>query len=135
MTVGKITREDFENSKVLSAREQKSREVARVLDTRAPALPYARTFTSVEFQAFIAELTPKRFGLLRLALRGRQSIGGLALAARRDPGAVSRDVAKLQSLGLVAVETVINPGHGQMKVVAPVATRIAIEASLDPSAA
>ncbi|MFZ4819926.1 MAG: hypothetical protein ACOYLU_14880 [Limisphaerales bacterium] len=135
MTVGKITREDFANSQALSARAQKSREVARALDTRAPAVPYARTFTSVEFQAFIAELTPKRFELLRLAIRRRQSIGELALAAQRDPGAVSRDVAKLQSLGLVAVETVINPGHGQMKVVAPVATRIAIEASLDPSAA
>jgi predicted transcriptional regulator len=134
MTARKITSEDFAKSKVLSARAKKSREVARALDKRAEGLPYARTFTSVEFQAFIAELTPKRFELLRLAIRRRQSIGELALASHRDPGAVSRDVARLQSLGLVEVETVINPGHGQMKIVAPVATRIAIEASLDAAA-
>lgn len=131
MTTRKITVGDFNKSKVLREHGLKSREVARALDAGAEVLPYARTFTCVEFQAFISELTPKRFEILRLAIQRKRSIGDLALAAHRDQSAVSRDVAKLQSLGLVKVETVANPGHGLMKIVTPTATRIAIDASLE----
>jgi hypothetical protein len=83
------------------------------------------------YDRFDAEWTPKRFELLRLAFKRRRSIGDLATASQRDRSAVSRDVAKLQKLGLVKVELVANPGHGQMKIVTPVATRIAIDASLE----
>ncbi len=71
-----------------------------------------------------------RFELLRLAIKRRRSINDLASAAHREPSAVSRDVAKLQKLGLVRVDLVPNPGHGQMKMVTPVATRISIDADL-----
>ena len=104
--------------------------VARALDANANVLPHARTFNSVEFESFVTQLTPKRFELLRLAIKRRRSIADLAMASRRDQSAVSRDVAKLQALGLVKVDIVVNPGHGQMKMVTPVATRIAIDVSL-----
>lgn len=131
MTTRKITLEDFAKDKALSEHTRRSKEVARALDAKAATLPYARTFTSVQFEEFVTELTPKRFELLRLAFKRRRSIVDLATASQRDQSAVSRDVAKLQKLGLVTVELVANPGHGQMKIVTPVAARIAIDASLE----
>ena len=93
-------------------------------------MPYAKTFTSFEFEDFLSQLTPKRFELLRLASKGRRSIADLAIAAHRDQSAVSRDVAKLSQLGLVKVEVVTNEGHGRKKIVMPVATTISINASI-----
>jgi predicted transcriptional regulator len=126
----KVTLEDFEKDKTLSERLRRSRGVAQALDAKADVLPYARRFTSMEFEQFVTELTPRRLELLRLAIKRHRSIAELATASRRDQSAVSRDVARLERLGLVKVETVANPGHGQMKIVTPVATRIAIDANL-----
>jgi predicted transcriptional regulator len=128
--VAKINRADFARSKVLREHSQRSKEVARALDANAAVLPHARVFTSVQFEEFVTQLTPKRFELLRLAIKRSRSINELASASHREPSAVSRDVAKLQALGLVKVELVANPGHGHMKIVTPVATRIAIDANL-----
>jgi len=130
MTKPKITLADFAKSPVLQEHARKSRAVARALDERADVLPYAKTFTSFEFEDFLSQLTPKRFELLRLASKGRRSIADLATAAHRDQSAVSRDVAKLSQLGLVKVEVVTNEGHGHKKIVMPVATTISINASI-----
>lgn len=130
MTKQKITLADFAKSPVLKEHARKSKAVARALDEKADVLPYARTFTSFEFEDFLSQLTPKRFELLRLASKGRRSIADLATAAHRDQSAVSRDVAKLSKLGLVKVEVVPNEGHGQKKIVMPVATTISINASI-----
>lgn len=77
------------------------------------------------------KVTPRRFELLRLASKGRRSIGDLAAAAQRDQSAVSKDVARLERLRLVRVESVPNAGHGQKKVVTPVAKTISINASIE----
>lgn len=130
MTKPKITLADFAKSPVLQEHARKSRAVARALDEKADVLPYAKTFTSFEFEDFLSQLTPKRFELLRLASKGRRSIADLATAAHRDQSAVSRDVAKLSKLGLVKVELVPNEGHGRKKIVMPVATTISINASI-----
>ena len=132
-TTKKITLKDFAKNRALSEHARKGKEVARALDAKADALPHARSFTSVQFEVFVTQLTPKRFELLRLAFKRRRSIVELAIASHRDQSAVSRDVAKLQELGLVTVELVANPGHGQMKIVTPVAARIAIDAQLEPA--
>ncbi len=130
MTTPKITPADFAKNPALKDRSRKGKAVAKALDAKADALPYAKTFTSFEFEDFLSQLTPKRFELLRLASKGRRSISDLATAAHRDQGAVSRDVAKLSKLGLVRVEVVPNEGHGQKKIVTPVATTISINASI-----
>lgn len=130
MTKPKITLADFAKSPVLQDHARKSRAVARALDEKADVLPYAKTFTSFEFEDFLSQLTPKRFELLRLASKGRRSIADLATAAHRDQSAVSRDIAKLSELGLVKVEVVPNEGHGRKKIVMPVATTISINASI-----
>ncbi|QIL43171.1 MarR family transcriptional regulator [Acidovorax sp. HDW3] len=130
MTKPKITLADFAKSPVLQEHARKSRAVARALDESAEVLPYAKTFTSFEFEDFLSQLTPKRFELLRLASKGRRSIADLATAAHRDQSAVSRDVAKLSQLGLVKVEVVTNEGHGRKKIVMPVASTISINAPI-----
>ena len=130
MTKPKITLADFAKSPVLQEHARKSRAVARALDEKADVLPYAKTFTSYEFEDFLSQLTPKRFELLRLASKGRRSIADLATASHRDQSAVSRDIAKLSKLGLVKVEVVPNEGHGRKKIVIPVATTISINASI-----
>lgn len=128
----KISAADFQNDATLSRHAQKSKAVARALDAQADALPYARVFTSDEFEDFLSQLTPKRFELLRLASKGRRSIAELAAASHRDPSAVSKDVMRLSQLGLVTVESVPNEGHGQKKIVTPVASTISINASIAP---
>ena len=130
MTKPKITLADFAESTVLKEHARKSRAVARALDEKAEELPYAKTFTSYEFEDFLSQLTPRRFELLRLASKGRRSIADLATASHRDQSAVSRDVAKLSQLGLVEVEVVTNEGHGRKKIVLPVAATISINASI-----
>jgi len=73
------------------------------------------TLTSVEFAEFISELTPKRFELLRLALKETRSISELAAAVSREQSAVSKDVGRLRKLGLVRVDEVSNAGHGNLR--------------------
>jgi predicted transcriptional regulator len=130
MTKQKITLADFAKNPVLKAHSANSKAVARALDTQAESLPYSKVFTSLEFEDFLTQLTPKRFELLRIASKGRHSIADLAIASHRNPSAVSRDVSRLSALGLVKVESVSNEGHGQKKVVMPVASTIFINASI-----
>jgi len=126
----KITLADFLDDPDLQERTSKGREVARALDASAPSLPHAITLTSVEFGEFISALTPKRFELLRLALKKTRSISELAVAVSREQSAVSKDISRLRELGLVRVEEVSNAGHGRKKMVIPVADSISINASL-----
>ena len=130
MTRKKITLADFAKSPALKAHSIKSKEVARALDLQVETLPYSKVFTSFEFEDFLAQLTPKRFELLRMASKGLHSIADLANASHRNPSAVSRDVSKLSALGLVKVESVSNEGHGRKKIVIPVANTISINASI-----
>ena len=130
MTKQKISLADFAKSPVLKAHSTKSKAVARALDERVDSMPYAKVFTSLEFEDFLTQLTPKRFELLRMASKGRRSIADLAIASNRNPSAVSRDVSKLSELGLVKVESVCNEGHGRKKVVMPVASTISINVSI-----
>jgi len=130
MTMQAIKPADFAKAPALKEHSARSRAVARALDEKAADLPHAMTFTCLGFGEFLNQLTPKRFQLLRLASKGKHSITDLATASHRDPSAVSRDIAKLIALGLVRVECVPNSGHGRKKIVLPVATTIAITASI-----
>ncbi len=130
MSKKKISVNDFKSDQTLSQHLRQSKQVARALDAKARTLPYAKVFTSYEFEEFLSQLTPKRFELLRLASKGGRSIADLAAASHRDPSAVSKDVARLSKLGLVRVDAVQNDGHGQKKIVTPVATTISISASI-----
>ncbi|MCW8208089.1 ArsR family transcriptional regulator [Verminephrobacter aporrectodeae subsp. tuberculatae] len=129
MATKKISIEDFHNDPELHAHVARGREVALALDANAPKLPHAVTFKSLEFVAFVSEMTPKRVELLRAAIRKSRSISELAVAVHREQSAVSKDVARLTKLGLVKVQEVSNAGHGRKRIVVPVAESISINAN------
>lgn len=122
----KIAAEDF---KSFDTRAEQGLAVARAIDNKTP-IPYSVTIRAHKFADFLETLTPKRFELLRLSRAGNRSIAELAVAARRDPSAVSKDIAKLVDLGLVSVVVETNAGHGVKKIVRPVAENIEIRAAV-----
>lgn len=126
----RITIDDFKNDSMLAAHSARSKAVAKALDDKADKIPYAQVMNGYEFEYFLETLTPKRFELLKIASKGPKSISELAHAANRNHSAVSKDVAKLEGLGLVNVELVSNMGHGIKKIVRLVSSRIMLTASI-----
>lgn len=59
------------------------------------------------------------------------TINRLAARLQRDRSGVSRDVDALACAGLVSVETALNPGHGTLKLVRAVASRIDVRVMID----
>lgn len=120
--MGKVTLEDF---KIFDERAAQGLAVAQAIDEGAP-IPYAVTVRTYRFDDFLAALTPGRIQLLQLSRKGQRSIAELAAAAKRDPSAVSKDIAKLADLGLVSVVVEGEPGHRGRKVVRPAAESVEI---------
>ncbi len=77
---------------------------------------------------FLEVITPARVRLLREISVEPVTLSALALALARDPSAVRRDVALLESQSLVTTSKVSNSGHGQRTVVRRVAARIELAA-------
>ena len=125
-TSAAVKPEDF---KRFDERASRGLAVARAIDVAKP-IPHSVTIRAHRFDEFLATLTPKRFELLRLSMTGTRSIAELAAAARRDPSAVSKDIAKLVELGLVSVVVEANAGQGVRKIVRPVAENIEISAAV-----
>lgn len=116
----KISAEDFA---AFDARFQHGVEVARAVDAKT-AIPHAVTIRAYSLEDLVQVMSRKRMQLFKLAKSRRMSISELASAARRDPSAVSKDVAKLEAFGVVTVFTEPNAGHGVKKIVIPVAEKI-----------
>src|SRR3974390_3257275 len=66
-------------------------------------------------------LTAERIRLVQTVRTKSSSISALAATLGRDPKSVRRDVLKLERAGVVRTREEINPGHGRVKVVEPVA--------------
>jgi predicted transcriptional regulator len=77
---------------------------------------------------FLEVITPARLRLLREITTEPMALSVLALALARDPSAVRRDVALLESQCLVTTSRVSNSGHGKRTMVKRVATRIELAA-------
>ena len=77
---------------------------------------------------FLEVITPARVRLLQEISVEPVTLSALALALARDPSAVRRDVALLESQCLVTTSKVSNSGHGKHTVVKRVATRIELAA-------
>lgn|ERR1700721_1822293 len=75
-------------------------------------------------------LTAKRMRLVETARKKRLSISALADELGRNRGAVTRDVNKLKKLGLIRLREKVNPGHGIVQLVEPVAMKIEVRATL-----
>ncbi len=57
------------------------------------------------------------------------SVTGLAASLGRDPKPARRDVQKLEWVGVLRTREEINPGHGPVRIVEPVAKRFELRAS------
>jgi predicted transcriptional regulator len=77
---------------------------------------------------FLELITPARVRLLQEISTEPVTVSALALVLARDPSAVRRDVALLESQCLVTTTKVSNAGHGQRTLVKRVATRIELAA-------
>jgi predicted transcriptional regulator len=80
--------------------------------------------------ALLEVLTAERIRLVQRVRAKSSSISALAAALGRDPKSVRRDVLKLERAGVVRTREQINPGHGRVKVVEPVARECHLTAVL-----
>lgn len=109
---------------------QRGRELARLAD-RNESLPEECVISFEDPTEMLELLTAARLTLLRAIKEQPSSITQLAQRLHRARGAVKRDVDKLASYGLVAVESIVLPGQGRMKEIHPRAGRLRLEASIE----
>jgi predicted transcriptional regulator len=75
-------------------------------------------------------MTAQRIRLCQVARKKRLSISALAVELGRNRGSVTRDVNKLKSFGLIRLREQVNPGHGVVQIVEPVAQKFEMRAAL-----
>ena len=75
-------------------------------------------------------LTANRMRLCQVARKKRLSISALAVELGRNRGSVTRDVNTLKRFGLIRLREQVNPGHGKVQIVEPIAQRIEMRAAL-----
>jgi predicted transcriptional regulator len=75
-------------------------------------------------------LTAQRIRIFQVIRKKRLSISSLAEELGRNRGSVTRDVNKLKGLGLLRLREEVNPGHGVVQIVEPVAQKFEMRIAL-----
>jgi predicted transcriptional regulator len=75
-------------------------------------------------------LTAERIRLCQVARKKRLSISALAEELGRNRGSVTRDVNKLKQHGLIRLREEVNPGHGVVQIVEPVAQKFDLRSAV-----
>ena len=75
-------------------------------------------------------LTAQRVRICQVVRTKRLSISGLAAELGRNRGSVTKDVNKLKGFGLLRLREQVNPGHGVVQIVEPVAQRFQMRVAL-----
>ncbi len=75
-------------------------------------------------------LTAQRVRICQIVRTKQLSISGLAQELGRNRGSVTRDVNKLKGFGLIRLRQQVNPGHGVVQIVEPVAQRLQMRVAL-----
>jgi predicted transcriptional regulator len=75
-------------------------------------------------------LTAQRIRLYQVVRKKRLSISALAEELGRNRGSVTRDVNKLKKFGLLRLREQVNPGHGVVQIVEPVAEKFEMRIAL-----
>jgi len=102
---------------------------ARKLDRRVP-IRAEMTITFSDPLAMVEVLTAERLRLLRQLRVKPLTMSALAATLNRDTRSVRRDVSKLEYFGVLRTREQVNPGHGRVKIVEPIARRYKLMASL-----
>jgi predicted transcriptional regulator len=87
---------------------------------------------SITFESpldLLEALSAERMRLFELTKTKEFSVTSLAKALGRDPKSVRRDVMKLMKVGMLRTREEVNPGHGRVKIVEPVAERFELKAT------
>jgi predicted transcriptional regulator len=90
---------------------------------RGEELEPERIFTFADPFQMLECLTAQRYRLFMAIRKKRLSITALAEELGRNRGSVTRDVNKLKSYGMLRLREEVNPGHGVVQIVEPVAER------------
>ena len=108
------------NTDVFEGYARRAMNRAKKLD-RGETIKPEITITFEDPLAMIEILTAERLRLVQKVRTKSASISALAAALKRDPKSVRRDVLKLERAGVVRTRDQVNPGHGRVKIVEPVA--------------
>jgi predicted transcriptional regulator len=106
---------------------KRSRERAKRLSRGEKIVPQKTISFESPFD-FFEVITTERMRLCVMARTKPYSVSGLAAALKRDSKSVRRDVLKLEKLGVVRTRYEVNPGHGRVKIVEPVAKSFELRA-------
>ena len=90
---------------------------------RCEKLEPERIFTFADPFQMLECLTAQRYRLFMAIRKKRLSITALAEELGRNRGSVTRGVNKLKSYGMLRLREEVNPGHGVVQIVEPVAER------------
>jgi predicted transcriptional regulator len=101
---------------------QRSLERAEKME-RGERLEPERIITFADPLDMFECLTAQRIRLCQVARKKRLSISALAEELGRNRGSVTRDVNKLKGFGLIRLREEVNPGHGVVQIVEPVAEK------------
>jgi predicted transcriptional regulator len=108
---------------------ERSVDRAHRLD-RGERLPAEIQLTFEDPADLIRVLSAQRIRVLLTVRAKPRPVSDLAIVLGRDRSAVRRDVKVLESLGLLRTQRQKNPGHGQMKVVEPLAAKYQLTATI-----
>jgi predicted transcriptional regulator len=97
---------------------------------RGERLESQRTITFADPIHMLECLTAERIRLCQVARKKRLSISALAEELGRNRGSVTRDVNKLKQHGLIRLREEVNPGHGVVQIVEPVAQKFDLRSAV-----
>jgi predicted transcriptional regulator len=89
-----------------------------------------RIFTFADPIQMLECLTAQRVRIFQVVRKKKLSISALAEELGRNRGSVTRDVNKLKKFGLLRLRAQVNPGHGIVQIVEPVAQKFDLRTAL-----
>ncbi|HEY0308008.1 MAG TPA: HTH domain-containing protein [Acidobacteriaceae bacterium] len=104
-------------------------ERARAMD-RGEKPKKAVSITFADPVDMMSVMSAQRLQLLQAARRKELPVSKLASTLKRDPRAVSRDIAVLEQFGMLKTRYEVNPGHGRQRIVSSTAEKFLLSAAV-----
>ena len=95
---------------------ERGKATAKALDQKKH-LPARRVISFEDPQDLVNFLTEYKLKLVASIRKKPRSITDLAKDLKRSRAAIDKDIQVLESVGIVKIEYVINPGHGKCKII------------------